>query len=226
MDNGPDGHQLKVPGVQPQGQRSHPHRWPPAVMSMPTHHNFARPLAHAQRTTVPSKPPRQPFRTRSPSPKLAGGKDTIQIEESGFPGGGVRSGSPRVSPHSKVTRGPLGSLVFRELVEEVFIQVNPDVFLSKTDQLRCGWHVERPPEDGDLRPPGTGGLQRTFLFPLPFAFPGSDPHIFFSRFQGTDKDPAGASIRHLLPDTENSAIWKSAYLTMNGSRHFRDVNHQ
>jgi hypothetical protein len=47
MDNRPDGHQLKVPGIPLRSDNNNsPHRRPPAVISMATHHNSARPLTH------------------------------------------------------------------------------------------------------------------------------------------------------------------------------------
>ena len=49
MDNQPVGHHLKVRGIPLRSDNS-PHRRPPAVISMATHHNSARPLTHPRTT--------------------------------------------------------------------------------------------------------------------------------------------------------------------------------
>ena len=49
MDNQPVGHHLKVRGIPLRSDNS-PHRRLPAVISMATHHNSARPLTHPRTT--------------------------------------------------------------------------------------------------------------------------------------------------------------------------------
>jgi len=50
MDNHPAGHHLKARGTPPRLSESR-HRRSPAVISMPTHHNSARPLTHPRTAT-------------------------------------------------------------------------------------------------------------------------------------------------------------------------------
>jgi len=72
MDNQPAGHHLKVRGIPLRSDNS-PHPRPPAVISMTTHHNPARPHTPSNGHRLHRGhllSPRQPFRTRGPSTRV------------------------------------------------------------------------------------------------------------------------------------------------------------